>query len=282
MKNLLTRSLTGLIYVAAIVAGILIGGPAFLLLQLLLVLPAVWEFGRLRRVGATPLSVTAVDSVGAIVLVSGLNLVSQADASWSFPVVGTAMTLYLIYVVARLAIELFAGGDTPIESLGHSFMGQMWIALPVALMAYLYATAEVGKWLMLTIFVMIWLNDTGAYCVGSMLGRHRLMERISPKKSWEGFWGGVAFAVLAGWGAWSLCPATSGAAVSLPFMLGLGAVVSFTGTVGDLVESMVKRSAGVKDSGNILPGHGGMLDRIDSLLLVVPSVFIYALLATLF
>ena len=151
-----------------------------------------------------------------------------------------------------------------------------------------YDMSEGGHapWLVLMMFVMIWLNDTGAYCVGSLFGRHRLCERLSPKKSWEGFWGGMAFCIIAGAvccfinNGWSM--ASEGCAISLVKWVGLGMLVSLMSTWGDLFESLIKRSLGVKDSGHLIPGHGGILDRIDSLLLVAPATFVYGLLTSLF
>ena len=131
--------------------------------------------------------------------------------------------------------------------------------------------------LLLGMFIFIWLYDTGAFCVGMLLGKHRLFERISPKKSWEGVIGGVAACVIGAYvthhwfNEFFQVP-------DLAIWIGLSVVVAVFATFGDLVESLIKRTVGVKDSGNILPGHGGILDRIDSLLLVAPAVFIYLLL----
>ena len=125
--------------------------------------------------------------------------------------------------------------------------------------------------LLLLAFVMIWMNDTGAFLVGCTIGKHRLFERISPKKSWEGFWGGLVFSVLSGVAYYYFVDQAQG----LPFYVILGVIASIFATFGDLVESMFKRSIGVKDSGNLIPGHGGILDRIDSLLFVLPATALY-------
>ncbi len=133
---------------------------------------------------------------------------------------------------------------------------------------------------MLLIFIMIWLNDTGAFLVGSAIGRHRLFERLSPKKSWEGFFGGLLFCLIAGYLA-PILSADDFAGYPMRYV-GLGVLVCVFSTWGDLFESMIKRAAGVKDSGNILPGHGGMLDRIDSILFVVPASLVYLALTSFF
>jgi phosphatidate cytidylyltransferase len=132
------------------------------------------------------------------------------------------------------------------------------------------ATDDRAAAAILWMFALIWINDTGAYCVGSTMGKHRLCERLSPKKSWEGFFGGMAFCIIAS-GIYALI-AHGDMLTSIAF----GLLVCVFATWGDLFESMLKRSAGVKDAGNIIPGHGGVLDRIDSLLFVAPAAAIFA------
>ena len=144
----------------------------------------------------------------------------------------------------------------------------------------------------LSVFIFLWVNDTGAYCVGSLLGRHKLFPRISPGKSWEGSIGGAVFVLLAAWGIGWLDnmqvldtdhPSTLFTGMlSIPAWLGLGLVVVVFGTWGDLVESLFKRTLGIKDSGSILPGHGGMLDRFDSSLLAIPAAVVYLYTLSLF
>jgi phosphatidate cytidylyltransferase len=141
----------------------------------------------------------------------------------------------------------------------------------------------------LSVFVFLWVNDTGAYCVGSLLGRHKLFPRISPAKSWEGSIGGAVFVLAVAWliGSYDnmliLDAETSHSPMlSIPEWLGLGLVVVIFGTWGDLVESLFKRTLGIKDSGNILPGHGGMLDRFDSSLLAIPAAVVYLYTLSLF
>jgi phosphatidate cytidylyltransferase len=131
----------------------------------------------------------------------------------------------------------------------------------------------------LSVFVFLWVNDTGAYCVGSLLGRHKLFPRISPGKSWEGSIGGAIFVLAA---AWAISTYLDGEMLTLWAWLGLGLVVVIFGTWGDLVESLFKRTLGIKDSGNILPGHGGMLDRFDSSLLAIPAAVVYLYTLSLF
>lgn len=266
--------MTGLLYVAIIIAGVLCGPTAFLLLQLLLAVLAVNEFARISALPPRGWLISALDTIGAVLLVLCATMIAGYNPSWSFPAVAFSLAFYSVYVIARTVAELYTGSDRPISSLGHSFLGQVYIALPLAAMTSIYYSSH-GAAMVMTMFVMIWLNDTGAYCVGSMLGRHRLFERISPKKSWEGFWGGMAFDVIAGIVAGTLLADCYPADMTVGGMIGLGLVVSIFGTWGDLIESMMKRAIHVKDSGSILPGHGGILDRIDSLLLVIPATIVY-------
>ena len=162
----------------------------------------------------------------------------------------------------------------------------MYIALPMSMInALAFTTTQEGEvafnnLLPLSVFIFLWVNDTGAYCTGSLLGKHKLMERVSPGKTWEGSIGGgvltiVAAAVVGVLSARWDGAETASALMSVPQWMGLGLVVVVMGTLGDLVESLMKRTLGVKDSGNVLPGHGGMLDRFDSALMAIPSAVVY-------
>lgn len=170
-------------------------------------------------------------------------------------------------------MQLYNQESSPLTNLAYSYMGQMYVALPIGLMS-MYYTLPNGMHLLLAVFIMIWLNDTGAFCVGSLLGKHKLYPRISPKKSWEGFFGGVAFVIASAF-VFKYCFHLYFTNISLCGLIGLGAVVAAFATWGDLIESLIKRTLGVKDSGTLLPGHGGILDRIDSLLLVIPATLLY-------
>lgn len=280
MKNLLTRSLTGILYVAVIVAGILINQWTFLALSLLFAAVAIIEYTRLASSGDVNRPLLTIDFFGSMWMVLGVNMIATDYAFNSFPLTELMLVCYLLYVIVRLVAQLYVRSATPLADLGRSFLGQVYIALPLSLMAFIY-TMPAGNAILLTIFIMIWLNDTGAFIVGSKLGRHKLWERMSPKKSWEGFVGGVVFAVASAF-VFKYLFGEYFSEISLGTLLGLGAVVGIFATWGDLIESMFKRSLGVKDSGNILPGHGGILDRIDSLLLVVSASLVYLFIDKLF
>ncbi len=274
MKNLLLRSFTGLIYVVVIVCSLIFGGYwAFPLLCGLFGLIGVIEFSRMGK-GQTGTCWPAliVDIAGTLMFISapiGFAVTAADDNTVGFLGIASALVLF---VIVRLVLQLYLHATDSCLSLSHSLMGLLYIGLPLGLAALLFSMW--GAPMVLAMFVMIWLNDTGAYIVGSTMGRRRLFERISPKKSWEGFFGGMAFAVG---GAFLIkyCFGPYSTGMDVVQLCGMGVIVSIMATWGDLVESMLKRSANIKDSGNILPGHGGILDRIDSLLLVAPSLFCY-------
>lgn len=284
MKNLIQRSITGAIYVALICASVLAGGWYYIAFFGLLTVLALNEFYNLSNssTGGENVTTLIVDVVGGLILSIGLGCVNMAlmPPFTTAVVGGTFFTLYLLYLLVRLVMQLYSQESSPLTNLAYSYMGQMYIALPLGLMS-MYYTLNDGKALLLLMFIMIWLSDTGAFLVGSMIGKHKLFPRISPKKSWEGFVGGVIFAIAAGIAA-KLCLPDYFETITTGSLCGMGFVIGIFATWGDLVESLIKRTLGVKDSGNILPGHGGILDRIDSLLLVVPASLLYLITIVLY
>lgn len=267
MNGLLKRALSGTVYVGLIVAGVLCGPWAFAALSAVLVVLAVNEFATLSGSGVNS-AVRLLDIAGGVTMVCSVG--GYCAGVFAAP---SVMVPYLIYLIARGVIQLYVVKGNALKQLALSLTGQVYAALPLSLMSVIYY--KVGTpYLLLGLFIMIWLNDSGAYIVGSRIGRRKLWPRISPKKSWEGFWGGVCFAVVAGVMFGTLW---SGYFASLPTwsLAVMGGVVALFATWGDLLESLVKRTVGVKDSGSLIPGHGGILDRIDSLLMVVPSALVY-------
>lgn len=262
MKNLIQRALTGALYIAVILGGILINDITLGALLSLLAILGIMEFNRLgRNINPSPSSwANLMDIICGVALI---------NAVWweVFHRVPYGIAAYLLCLLIRTVSALYTPASQPLAQLRHSALGQLWIAFPLALTAAIYSYSP--AWV-LAMFIFIWINDTGAYLVGSSIGRHRLFESISPKKSWEGFWGGLVFNVAASFAMSCLWPDYFDAPIG--FLTAMAAVVTVFSTWGDLMESMVKRTIKVKDSGALLPGHGGILDRIDSLLLVAPAI----------
>ncbi len=270
MKNLALRTLTGTIYVALITIGILINSYTFLALFSIVIILCLKEFYGLivtiRKVPVNPY----LNSLGGLLLFASTFLYTSGITG------KVIFVLYPTYLVAVLVSELYRKKVDPIQNLAYAFLGQLYIALPLTLLNLLaFQTGDTGEsqyypMLILALFVFIWVNDSGAYLVGVTIGKHRLFERISPKKSWEGFFGGLIFTALSSLIFYHFEPE-----IPCYHWIGIAVMVVVFGTWGDLIESLMKRTLNVKDSGNALPGHGGFLDRFDSLLLAVYGMFFY-------
>lgn len=269
--KLLVRTATGAAYVAVMVFATMFRPWTLLALIVLLALLAVWEFAHIccadgkHQMNRVLLTCTAIALPVAVYLscrLAGTNVL-------------LALSPYLLTLLISFVYELYARHEDPIGGMGMMALAQVYIVLPLSLLSVLafapLQTAERPFWaLPLAVYVLLWLNDSGAYLIGSWLGRHKLFPRISPGKTWEGSIGGAIVALAA----------AAALAHYFPFMplwrwLGLALVVVLFGTWGDLVESLIKRTLGLKDSGKLLPGHGGILDRIDSMLLAIPAVMVF-------
>ena len=181
---------------------------------------------------------------------------------------------YLTILFVIPAFELFRSKNNALENIAVTLFGILYIIYPISLFNYFVFPNFPGNsgyepTLLISLFIMIWAFDSGAYLFGVTLGKHRLMERISPKKSWEGFFGGWFLALLLAVALQRLFPR-----FETGFMLLIATIVTISGTIGDLVESMIKRNLGLKDSGKFLPGHGGLLDRFDSIIFASPFVYL--------
>ena len=276
MKNLIKRILSGAIYIALIVTALLLldNSPVmYLLVFALLIVLGIGEMITMAKDDAThSWLVNVIDMLGGVGMFVAFYLhyegeTLQSRALWLLPVA--------TYLLLRCIVQLYRPRQNALHSLERSFFALGYVALPVSMLNGIMSIT--APRLLLGVFMFIWLYDTGAYCVGMLLGRHRLFERISPKKSWEGVIGGIAFAIAGAYATYYWFDEFF-QVPDLTIWLGLSVVVAVFSTFGDLVESLIKRTVGVKDSGNIMPGHGGILDRIDSLLLVAPAVLIYLML----
>ena len=272
MKKFITRAITGVVYVALVVAALYFGHEWKLIFFGILNLLALNEFYKL----------TAEPNRRKITLLYDL-------AAGTF--IYLNMMMLIPVLIVRLVYELYTRHADSIRSLSLSIFGYIYISLPLCILNNFESLLNFdiisvggyggeGEWAyLMAMFIFIWLNDTGAYCVGSMIGGKifvgkKMFPRISPKKSWEGFFGGLAFCIAAAYIISRFIPDTwNPLGVTQNQWIVFGALTTIIATWGDLVESLIKRTLGVKDSGNLLPGHGGILDRIDSLLLVIPATF---------
>lgn len=278
MKNFIQRAITGIIFVAVLIGCIISGPFSFGILFCIISAMATYEF------------CTLVNYQEEVDINRNICTLGSAFLFFCFfyyginPMETGIFIPYLALIIYMLVSELYLKKKNPINNWAYSMMSQLYVGLPFALLNVLafqnnleISVSQYIYILPLSIFIFNWVNDTGAYCTGMLFGKHRLFERISPKKSWEGSIGGAAFCIIA---AFAL-------AHFFPFMstftwMGMALTVVVFGTWGDLTESLMKRHLGIKDSGNILPGHGGMLDRFDSTLMAVPAAVVYLYIVSLF
>jgi phosphatidate cytidylyltransferase len=263
--DFIKRALTAVLFVIVLLAGINLHPIGFIATFLGIALLANYEFyGLIKKANASPQLVA-----GMIAVV----LLFAAVVSHNYCGNTLLFQLLLLLVFLTFIIELYRKKENPFANIAYTILGIIYVALPFALLIYLVFQNGVEQFrpdIVMGIFVMIWVNDTAAYLVGVNFGKHRLFERISPKKSWEGSIGGGVATLFAAWG----CSYFS-QELSLVLWLSVGLIVAVVGGLGDLVESLFKRSIQVKDSGTILPGHGGILDRFDAILIVAPVVFVF-------
>jgi len=275
LNNFSRRTLTGAYIVIFILGGFWLHPVSFFLAGLIILTGTQYEYYiMIRNTGVKPQLVPGmVTGVAAYVL---STLIASGIISMNYFLILIPMMLVI------MVVELYRRQEKPFDSLAHTFFCVLYTGIPLSMFPF-SAFSESGletllpnnlesfsPGIVIGFFLLIWANDTGAYLVGVTVGRHRLFERISPKKSWEGFFGGVILAAAAGWflAGWL-------GVVDRYHWVIIALIVSVAGTYGDLVESMLKRSIGVKDSGNIMPGHGGFLDRFDSAIISFPLVYLF-------
>ena len=282
MKNFVVRTITSVFFVAGIVTCFL-NPRAMVLLFALVTGMTIWEFAGLvnnRPQVTINRFITTAAGVFLFFAMAGYNS-GLTPSSVFIP--------YLVSIIYLMIAELYLKAEDPIHNWAYTMMSQLYIALPFSLLNVL-AFRSNGQEIMysyltpLCVFVFLWINDAGAYICGSMLGRHKLFPRISPGKSWEGSIGGGLLVIAAAVLLWHITEQYGANELGLSAIewAGLGLVIVVFGTWGDLIESLFKRTLGIKDSGNVLPGHGGMLDRFDSTLLAVPAAVVYLYTLTLF
>jgi phosphatidate cytidylyltransferase len=277
MNNFITRTLSAIVYAGVVVASILVQpecfgnhmllfGVVFMIVSTL----AIREFHSL--VGGSDVKIQSYAMIANSLLFCTLYFLFYGDMIWR-----PLLFAYVAILLLAMIVHLFREKVNAVESWGNLCAGQLMIALPFALMS---GVVLYNKWLMFALFILIWVNDSGAYIVGSLMskrkgGNHKMFPRVSPAKSWEGLIGGFVFDLIAGYIFYLVGWTTTMGLTAYPLLDSLlfALVVGVFGTLGDLMESLMKRTIGVKDSGKFMPGHGGVLDRFDSLLLAVPVVY---------
>lgn len=247
-----------------------LGSVAFSVFFLVLSCASVFEFYTLIRTDASlrPLALVGI-LFSAVLFATFIAHHHFMCPTWFFLL--AVPFLMLIYLC-----ELYRKNENPFHNIAYTLMGVAYASFPFILFyALAYLDGPYNAHYPLAFLIMLWSNDTGAYLVGRQFGKHKLFERHSPKKTWEGFVGGVFFSIVA---AYIISLYFDDLAVGKWICMAL--IIAVFGTLGDLTESMLKRSFGVKDSGNLLPGHGGLLDRFDGLLMAAPLVYIFLYLTS--
>lgn len=272
LSNLIQRSVTGIIFVAVLMGSIAYSHISFIILFLIITILGVWEFyGLSKKDRAYPLAVPGL--VASIILFLTISLTAYNQVQ--FPVKILVVNLLSIFII--FVFELYRKRNNPFVNIAYTLLAPIYIALPLALLNYIAFFGEdkstYSPTIIIGYFIILWASDSGAYLVGSKFGKTKLFKRISPKKTWEGTIGGTLFALTGAYVSYILFDQ-----LTLANWLIMALIIVVFGNWGDLVESLFKRSINVKDSGNLLPGHGGILDRFDSVFISVPFVFAYLVL----
>jgi phosphatidate cytidylyltransferase len=275
LNNLARRTLTGAYIVILTLGGFWLHPVSFVITGLVILIGTMYEYYlMIRNTDTSPQMIPGI--------ITGVTTYALATLVASGLLESRYFLILIPLMLAIMITEIYRKQEKPFDSLAHTFFPVLYIALPVSLIPF-SAFSQTGlpsllkhgemifsPGIIIGFFILLWVNDSGAYLAGTTFGRHRLMVRISPKKSWEGFFGGLILSVLAAW----LLSGWLGVVDRNKWII-IALIISVAGTYGDLLESMLKRSMGVKDSGTIMPGHGGFLDRFDSTILSFPLVFLF-------
>ncbi len=272
IKDIFTRAGAGIIYILVILLGLLGGRFSFLTVFGAILGSALFEFYRMVEKDTSHAISKIFNILMGVLIFISVFLYLEDINTYLLPV------FILSYLLILIASAIFLRRHDILHGIIYSVFGQIYITMPLSLLMFISYSPDMAvseyNWVpVLALFVFLWVNDTAAYFIGSLIGKHKLIEHISPKKSIEGFIAGIFFTILASLIFDRLYPG-----FSTIFWMGLAAVVALFGTLGDLFESLIKRTCNVKDAGDLIPGHGGILDRVDSLLVTVPAVYLYLIL----
>jgi phosphatidate cytidylyltransferase len=275
LNNFFRRTLTGAWIVIFLMGGFWLHPVSFFITVLIILIGTQYEYYlMIRKTGVRPQLIPGI--------ITGITayLISTLIAAGVIPMKSFLVLIPMLLII--MVVELYRKQEKPFDSLAHTFFSVLYTALPFSMFPFA-AFSRTGlatifphdsiifsPGIIIGFFILIWANDTGAYIAGASFGRHKLFERISPKKTWEGFFGGVIIAVIIA----GLLSDWLGVVDKIHWII-ISLIISISGTYGDLVESMLKRSLGVKDSGTIMPGHGGFLDRFDSAIISFPLVYLF-------
>lgn len=274
MSGLLERGLTAIVFVVVMLGGLFYSKYSFLGLFGLITLLSLWEFYNLTLKNASHDLLRKIygTALGIIPFLMAAFYHFKGDLD-PFLFLKSHFLILLPLIFLTFLIELFTNSKTPFNNIGNIFLGLIYIGIPFTLVQFIAIDGiTFSPFIILGLLLLTWGNDTGAYLIGSVIGKTPLFPRISPKKTWEGSLGGVAVTFVI---AWLLSIYTKD--LTLQNWLVLAGIVSIFGSTGDLIESMLKRSLGVKDSGTIMPGHGGFLDRFDAFMFMIPFAATYLL-----
>lgn len=266
MSNFIQRAITGILFILVIGAALILSPVSYAMIMACVITLATNEYCRLvRALGQRPHFFMAL-SINLMAFTLGFVIFFQG--------VDHRSLLALIALIwAVFLVELFSNNERPMHNIALTLLCNLYIGMPFALLNLLaFKNGAYDYRPIVSMFVLTWINDTGAYLCGVTMGKHKLYERISPKKTIEGFIGGVVLTVAAAFGMQYLSAFGGHEALPLWFCIVCGLVMAVVGTCGDLIESMFKRSVNVKDSGRLLPGHGGVLDRFDAMMFSAPIV----------
>ena len=273
MSNFTKRIIFGLLYAGLVVSSSVLGAVFFYSLFLVFMMICIYEFIRIIELKSIyPYLLGASAFLAAVI--SNNNLVVFED-DFSHKVI---LSIFIMLVYFTFILALVSSRKIGRQYVGKNFLTLMYIAIPFSLLIkipYLNFEGSFDTSIIIGIFILIWSNDVFAFLIGKNFGKHKLIERVSPNKTVEGFLGGFIFTFIAGYFVAKYC-----LSIQPVQWFTIAIIVSIFGVFGDLIESMFKRQAKIKDSSNLLPGHGGFLDRLDSIIFATPFIFIYLFLTT--
>lgn len=270
MSNLAIRTVTGIVLVVLVIAAIITHQYLFALIFLMFTIIGLWEFYSLvEKAGIFPNKTAGIIAGVVLFVTNAMVSVNMLDIE--------LLLLNFIFIFVIFLLELYRNIPNPFTNIAFTFFGLLYVAVPFSLLNYFpnpaFLPGIYHSSLLLGFFFLVWINDTGAYVLGSAMGKRKLFERVSPKKSWEGTLGGAVLTFISAY-----LIAQYYTQMYLNDWMFIALIIVVFGTYGDLFESMFKRSINTKDSGSILPGHGGVLDRFDSVFMAAPFVFVYLLM----